>query len=110
MAFTVFTCGLRDSISHCVGWSVGRSVALALSVGWSVPPLRFQRFWHFASGLFITAPALSHATDAVVYTGPPTAPALHITAPAQHPRLMPVCVSGLVFYPKLIEAWPAWLE
>ena len=90
MKKSFFSCGLRDFISHCVGRSVG------LLVGRSVPPLRFQCFRHFASGLFITAPALSHATDAVVYTGPPTAPALHITAPAQHPRLQPVRVSGLV--------------
>ena len=52
------------------------------SVGRSVPRLIF---WHIASGFFITAPAQSHANDAIVYTGLSTAPALHITAPAQHP-------------------------
>ena len=52
-----------------------------------------------ANHLHVPAPALSHATDAVVYTGPPTAPALHISAPAQHPRLKLVRVSGLVFVP-----------
>ena len=61
------------------------------SVGRSVPRLIF---WRIASGFFITAPAQSHANDAIVYTGLSTAPALHITAPAQHPLLMPV--TGLV--------------
>ena len=86
-----------QSVSRSVGWLVGRSVCR--SVGRSVPPLRFWRFRHFASSFFITAPAQSYATDAVVYTGLPTAPALHITAPAQHPRLQPVRVSGLVVLP-----------
>ena len=40
-------------------------------------------FRTFASGSRITAPAQLHATDAVMYTAPPTAPAHHITAPAQ---------------------------
>ena len=53
-------------------------------------------FWHFASGFRVTAPAQSHETDVVMYTGPPAAPAPHITAPAQPHATMPVCVSGLV--------------
>ena len=71
-------------------------MSVGLSVCLSVPPLRFWRFRHFASGFFITAPAQAYETDAVVYMGPPIAPALHFTAPAQHPRLQPVRVSGLV--------------
>ena len=70
---------------------------VGLSVGWSVgPAFAFLAFWHFASGFFITAPAQLFVTDAVVYMGPPTAPAFHITAPAQDLRLMPVRVSGTV--------------
>ena len=84
---------LYKSLCRSVGRSVGRSVVWSLCR--SVPPLRFWRFQHFASGFFITAPAQSYATDAVVYTGLPTAP--HITAPAKPPRLKPVRVSGLVF-------------
>ena len=53
-------------------------------------------FLHFPSRFFFTAPAQSSATNVVVYAVLPTAPALHFTAPAQPPRLMPVCVSGLV--------------
>ena len=60
--YHVFSRGPRDSTSHCVG----------PSVGWSVPPLLFRRFWRFASGLCITAPAQWHVTDAVVYTALPT--------------------------------------
>ena len=33
------------------------------------------------------APIQPQATAAVMYTAPPTAPALHNTAPAQQPRL-----------------------
>ena len=47
-------------------------------VGWSVGPA--FTFSAFASGFRITAPAQLHV---VVYTAPPTAPAPHITAPAQ---------------------------
>ena len=35
----------------------------------------------------IKAPAQPPATAAVMYTAPTTAPALHVTAPAQHPWL-----------------------
>ena len=59
----------RDSISHYVGLSVGRSVPHLL-------------FWQFASSLRITAPAQPHATEVVVYTAPHSAPALPPTAPA----------------------------
>ena len=92
---------LCRSVGQSVGLSVGRSVG---------PAFAFSAFSALSERFLLTAPAKLHTTDAVVYTGPPTAPALHITAPAQHPRLMPVCVSGLVFYPKLIEAWRAWLK
>ena len=51
---------LRDSISNCVGPSVGRSVCL--SVGAAFP------FSAFCKRFCITAPAQSQATDAVVYT------------------------------------------
>ena len=80
-------------IRHCVGPSVGRSIGP--SVGRSVRPA--IDFSAFASGFRITAPAQSHETDVVVYTGPPAAPAPHITAPAQPHATMPVRVSGLVF-------------
>ena len=90
MRCPLFSHGLRDSISHCVSRSV------CLSVGRSVPRLLFWCFWCIASSFFITAPAQSNATEAVVFTALPTAPALHITAPAQPPRLKPVRVSGLV--------------
>ena len=53
-------------------------------------------FRYFASGFCISAPAQLHVTDAVVYTASSNAPAHHITAPAQPPRLMPGRVSGLV--------------
>ena len=53
-----------------VGLSVG------LSIGLSVYHLLFRRFRRFASGFRITAPAQSHATDAVMYPAPSTAPAL----------------------------------
>ena len=70
--------------------------ALCRSVG---PSVRHAiDFSAFASGFRITAPAQSHETDVVVYTGPPAAPAPHITAPAQPHATMPVRVSGLVFW------------
>ena len=81
----LFSRGLRDSISHCQ--SVGPSVYL--SVGLSVPRLLF---WRFASGFYITVPAQSHVTDAAVYTAILTAPAHHITAPAQPLQLMVSCI------------------
>ena len=59
----------RDSISHYVGLSVGRSVPHLL-------------FWRFASSLRITAPAQPHAIKVVVYTAPHSAPALPPIAPA----------------------------
>jgi len=80
--FCVFSRGLRDSISHCVGPSVCRSV----------PPLLFWRFRCFASGFSIAAPAQLHVTDAVVSTALPTAPALQISAPAEPPRLGLSCI------------------
>ena len=72
------------SVRRSVRRSVGRSVRPAID------------FSAFASGFCITAPAQLHETDVVVYTGPPTAPAPHITAPAQPHATMPVRVSGLV--------------
>ena len=66
---TVFSRVQRDSISHYVGLSVGRSVPHLL-------------FWQFASSLRITAPAQPHAIKVVVYTAPHSAPALPPTAPA----------------------------
>ena len=69
-------------------------VSVGPSIGPSVRPA--IDFSAFASGFRITAPAQSHETDVVVYTGPPAAPAPHITAPAQPHATMPVRVSGLV--------------
>ena len=77
-------------VTVLVRWKVCQSVGL--SVCRSVPPLLFRRFWRFASGFCITAPAQWHVTDAVVYTALPTAPAHHITAPAQPPRLRVSCI------------------
>ena len=65
------------TLSRYVGPSIG------LLVGRLVPRLLFRRF---ASSFRVTAPAQSHATDAVVYTlytAPTAAHAPHITAPAQ---------------------------
>ena len=48
-----------------------------------------------------------------MYTALPTAPALHITAPAQPPRLKPVRVSGLVFDSRtsiLTEEKQGWIH
>ena len=72
-----------------------------MSVRMSVRPyvrMSVTRFFfrYFASGFCISAPAQLHVTDAVVYTASSNAPAHHITAPAQPPRLMPGRVSGLV--------------
>ena len=67
-----------------------------MSVRPSVCPSVTRFFRYFASGFCITAPAQLHVTDAVVYTASSNAPAHHITAPAQPPRLMPGRVSGLV--------------
>ena len=47
----------------------------------------FGVFGVLRSVFCITAPAQLHVTDAVVFTALPTAPAHHITAPAQPPRL-----------------------
>ena len=104
-------------MSHCVGpsvslsvrWSVGRSPvcffgilravfvacyktykALCQSLRRSIGPA--IDFSAFASGFCITAPAQWHVTDAVVYTALPTAPAHHITAPAQPPQLRVSCI------------------
>ena len=78
------TVSVRRSVGPSVGPSVRRSVRPAID------------FLAFASGFCITAPAQSHETDVVVYTGPPAAPAPHITAPAQPHMTMPVRVSRLV--------------
>ena len=67
----IFSRGLRDSLSHCVGPSDSR--------------LLFRRF---ASSFCIKAPAQPPVTAAVIYTAPSTAPALHITAPAHSPHLL----------------------
>ena len=80
--FQLLSRGLRDSISRCVVPSICRSV----------PPLLFRRFRHFASSFRITAPAQSHVTDAAVYTLLLTAPAHHITTPAQPPWLRVSCI------------------
>ena len=75
-------------------WSVGLSVcqSVGLSCVYFFGIFGILR----VCGFCITTPAQSYATDAVVFAGLPTAPALHITAPAQPPQFMPVCVSGLV--------------
>ena len=88
---------LHMSIRGCVRPSVRLSVRRSIrrSVRRSVRPA--IDFSAFASGFRITAPAQSHVTDVVVYTGPPTAPAPLITPPAQPHAMMPVRVSGLVF-------------
>ena len=65
-----------------------------------VPRLLFRRF---ASSFCITAPAQSHAIDAVVYTlytAPTAAPAPHITAPAQ------TCATDTVMYTALLKIGP----
>ena len=55
LPMTIFSCGLRDSMSHCVRPSVRPSV-----------------FWHFASGSCITAPAKLIATDFDVFSVRPS--------------------------------------
>ena len=70
---TLFSRGLRDSISHSV----------CPLVRWSVR--HTFTFQGFVSGFCITAPAQLHETVAVMYTASLTAPALQITAPAQSP-------------------------
>ena len=60
------------SVCHLAGLSVG-------------PVLHFQRLQRVASSFGLTAPAQSHAPDAVVYMVLPSAPALHITTLAQTP-------------------------
>ena len=87
VAFTQLYKSLCLSVGRLVGWSVVRSVHP--SVLRSITPLLF---WCFASSFCITAPAQPHVTVAVMYTASPTAPALQITAPAQHPRLMVSCI------------------
>ena len=85
VCYIIISLGLRDSIYHCVGPSVCQSVCWW--VGRSVSDLLFQHFWRYASGFCITAPVQPQATAALLYMAPPIAPALHITASAQHPRL-----------------------
>ena len=84
---------LYKSLCLSVSWSVGRSIRP--SVLRSITPLLF---WRFASSFCITAPAQPHVTVAVMYTASPTAPALQITAPAQHPRLMVSCIRPCFLY------------
>ena len=67
----IFSCGQRDSMSHCVGPPVG------WSGGQSVHHLLFWHFRYFVSGFCIMAPAQLQATAAVMYTASPTSPALH---------------------------------
>ena len=75
-------------------WSVCHLAGLLVG-----PVLLFQRLQCVASSFGLTAPAQSHATDAILYTVLPSAPALHITTPAQTPQLLPFRVSSLVFGP-----------
>ena len=86
---TLFSRGLRDSISHSVCLLVRRSVRRSVHHTFT-----FQRF---VSGFCITAPAQLHETVAVMYTASLTAPALQITAPAQSPWLMVSCIRPCSF-------------
>ena len=51
METLVFSCGLRNSISHCVGRSVGQSVGLSVCLSFC-PPFPFLAFSTFCERFF----------------------------------------------------------
>ena len=93
----IFSRGIRDSISHCVGRSVGRSA------GWSVPPLLFRRFRHFASGFCINGTLLMLSC---IRHSPLPLPLPTTLLPLPNPRDLGCRVYGLVY--RSLQTFPTY--